>query len=115
MKYLLLIYNNPSMWDTLPAEDRDAIFNEVDSLVRELTESGEWVSGEALASTGTQTVQVRDGVPAVTDGPYAEAKEHLAGLCVVDCATPERAAEIAGRWPDARFGAMVVHPILDSA
>jgi hypothetical protein len=53
---------------------------EVDALMAELTESGEWVGGEALAdSSRTRTVRVRNGVPAVTDGPYAEAKEQLAG------------------------------------
>jgi len=111
---MLLIYNNPATLEALSEEERDELMGEVDALVTELTESGEWVGGEALADPShTRTVRVRGGVPAVTDGPFAEAKEQLAGYCVVDCERPERAVEIAARWPDARFWAMEVRQILD--
>jgi hypothetical protein len=113
---MLLIYNNPATFDSLSEEERDGLMGEVDALMTELTESGEWVGGEALAdSSQTRTVRVRGGVPAVTDGPYAEAKEQLAGYCMVDCESPERAIEIAARWPDARFWAMEVRPVMDTA
>jgi len=116
VKYMLLIYNNPATFDSLSEEERDGLMGEVDALMTELTESGEWVGGEALAdSSQTRTVRVRGGVPAVTDGPYAEAKEQLAGYCMVDCESPERAIEIAARWPDARFWAMQVRPVMDTA
>ncbi len=113
---MLLIYNNPATFDALSEEERDGLMGEVDALMTELTESGEWVGGEALAdSSQTRTVRVRGGVTAVTDGPYAEAKEQLAGYCMVDCESPERAVEIAARWPDARFWAMEVRPVMDTA
>jgi len=116
VKYMLLIYNNPATFESLSEEERDGLMGEVDALMTELTESGEWVGGEALAdSSQTRTVRVRGGVPAVTDGPYAEAKEQLAGYCMVDCESPERAIEIAARWPDARFWAMEVRPVMDTA
>jgi hypothetical protein len=71
---------------------------EVDALLKELTESGELVGTQALADpSNTKTVRVRDGVPAITDGPFAEAKEQLSGYLIVDCASPERATEIAAR------------------
>jgi hypothetical protein len=54
-------------------------------------------------------------VPAVTDGPFAEAKEQLAGYLVVECESPERAVEIAARWPDARYAAMEVRPIMHTS
>lgn len=74
------------------------------------------VGADALADpSNTKTVRVRGGVPAVTDGPFAEAKEHLGGYLVVDCETIERATEIAARWPNARFCAMEVRPIMDEA
>ncbi|WP_233507333.1 YciI family protein [Spongiactinospora gelatinilytica] len=62
----------------------------------------EWIGGEALADPfNSRTVRVRDGVPAVTDGPYLEAKEHLAGYCLVECESLERATAdrraLAGR------------------
>ncbi len=116
MKYMLLIYSNTAIWETLSKEELDGLMGEADALMKELADSGEWVGGEALADPSqTRTVRVRDGVPATTDGPFLEAKEHLAGYCVIDCETPERAAEIAARWPDARLCAMEVRPIMDGA
>ena len=66
------------------------------------------------APAATRTVRVRGGVPATTDGPFVEAKEHQAGYAVLDCETPERVAEIAARMPDARFAAVEVHPVVDT-
>ena len=115
MKYMLLIYNNPAMLEALPEADMKAIMDDVDSIMAELTETGEWLGGVGLAHPSqTKTVRVRDGVPAITDGPYVEAKEQFAGYCMLECDTPERAIEIATRWPDARYVAMEVRPIMDS-
>jgi hypothetical protein len=81
----------------------------------ELTVSGELVGGEALADpTQTRSIRAQDGVPVVTDGPLAEAKEQFGGYLIVDCDTPERATEIAARWPNARFAAMEVRPIMNT-
>jgi len=116
MKYMLLIYNNAAVLEALPAAERDAFMGEVDPIMKELIESGELVGGEALAHpSNTKTVRVRDGVAATTDGPFAEAKEQLAGYLIVDCETPERAISIAERWPDAKYWAMEVRPIMDTA
>jgi hypothetical protein len=104
VKYMLLIYNNPAMLETLPEAEMKAIMNDVGALMSELQESGEWLGGEALAHPSqTKTVRVRDGVPAITDGPYIESKEQFAGYCMLDCESLERATEIATRWPDARY------------
>jgi hypothetical protein len=115
VKYVLLIYQNEAARQAL-AEDLDALTGEVDAIIEELTASGEWVGGEALADASqARTVKVRDGVPAVTDGPFVEAKEHLAGYYLVECETLERALEIAARWPDARWGALEVRPLMAPA
>lgn len=112
MKYLLLIYANEETKEVL-ANDREKIWAEVDQLMAELTESGEWVSGHALGTPDqARRVRIQAGVPVVTDGPFAEAKEYIAGYCVVECASVERATEIAARWPDARLGGMEVWPML---
>ena len=116
MKYMLLIYDNPETREAFFGEGDDESMGEVDALMKELTESGELVGGEALADpSNTKTVRVRGGVPAITDGPFAEAKEHLGGYLVIECESPERATEIAARWPNARFCAMEVRPIMDTA
>ncbi|HEY3142724.1 MAG TPA: YciI family protein [Acidimicrobiales bacterium] len=113
MKYLLLIYQNPAAREALPEPEVTAMGDEVDTIIDELVETGEWVGGEGLADPSTaRTVRVRDGVAAVTDGPFAEAKEQMVGYCIVDCESRERAVEIAARWPDARRWGMEVRPIL---
>jgi hypothetical protein len=125
MKYLLLIYSNPENWEhpmflrnpeflAMQEDERAELTSQAQGLHKEITESGELIVGAALADpVNTRTVRVRDGVPATTDGPFIEAKEQLAGYFVVDCDSPERAAEIAARFPDARFAAVEVHPIMD--
>lgn len=117
MKYMLLIYNRPGFAEELTEAERDELFGEVDAIMAELTESGELVGGEALADPSTtKTVRERGGQPAVTDGPFLEAKEHFAGYLTVDCETEERAVEIAKRWPDVRRGGrMEVRAIMNQA
>ena len=112
MKYMLLIHHNPNFMDD-PPEPMDQIGAEVGRLIDELTASGEWVGGEGLADVSqAKVVRVRDGVPAVTDGPYLEAKEHLAGYCIIDCDSLDRALEVAATWPDARWMGVEVRPVM---
>ncbi|TMR35312.1 YciI family protein [Actinomadura geliboluensis] len=117
MKYMLLIYNRPGFVEELTEAEREALFGEVDAIMAELTESGEMVQGNALAdATTAKTVRARDGQPAVTDGPFLEAKEHFAGYIMVDCESQERAVEIASRWPDVRYGGyMEVRAVMTEA
>jgi hypothetical protein len=113
VKYLLMIYMNPTLFESLSQEERDAVMTAHDAFQEPLRESGELVGFAALADPpGGTTVRVRDGVPAVTDGPYLEAKEHLAGFYVVDTATLERANELAAQIPDARYTAIEVRPLI---
>jgi hypothetical protein len=126
VKYLILIYGNPRSWRhplfaqapeflALPAPERDELVGRWEALREEITASGELVSGVALdAPATTRTIRVRDEAAFSTDGPYAESKEHLAGYLVVECASAERATDIAARIPDARFAAVEVRPILDA-
>jgi hypothetical protein len=94
----------------------NAVMKEVGELMGELEASGEWVGGEALADMSqTKVVRLRDGAPAVTDGPFVEAKEVLAGYCIIEAESPERAVEIAARWPDARFNGVELRPIMDTS
>ena len=117
MKFMLLIYNRPGFIENLTEQERTELFAEVDSIMNELTASGELIGGQALADpSGARTVRQRDGWPQVTDGPFIESKEQFAGYVAVDCDGIERAAEIAARWPDVRFGgAMEIRAIMDEA
>jgi hypothetical protein len=116
VKYMLLIWNRPGFVEGLSEQERNAIFGEVDEIMKELTESGELVGGAALADPAqTRTVRLVGDRPEITDGPFMESKEQFAGYLTVDCDSPERAAEIAARWPDVRMGLGVleVRPVMD--
>lgn len=117
MKYMLLIFNRPGFVEELSEDERTALFAEVDTIMSELQKSGEWVGGEGLADPSTaKIVRDRGGQPAVTDGPFLEAKEHFAGYLTVDCESEERAVEIAKRWPDVRYGGhMEVRAVMSDA
>jgi hypothetical protein len=116
MRYMLLIYNNPATYEAFSQDERDELFGQVDRIMNELAGSGEWVGGEGLADASTaKTVRVRGDVPAVTDGPFVEAKEQLAGYCIVDCETIDRAVQIAAEWPDAKHFAMEVRALMSGS
>jgi hypothetical protein len=110
---MVLIYNRPGFVQDLTEAERGELFGEVDAILKELTDSGELLGTEALADPSTtRTVRVRDGAPAVTDGPFIEAKEQFAGYLLLDCANLERAIDVAARWPDAKRFAMEVREVL---
>lgn len=125
MKYLLMIYSNPKNWEhpmflqnraflAMSEKERATIVKQAEALLKEITESGEFVAGVALADPAcTKTIRVRNNAATTTDGPYLEAKEQLAGYFVIDCESPQRATEIAARFPDAQFAAVEVRPIMD--
>jgi hypothetical protein len=116
MKYLLLIYGNQETWDSFPSEQFEEVIKETNALQKELFESGEWISAYGVADQAeAKTVRVRNGVPAVTDGPYLEAKEYLGSIDIIDCDSYERALEIASRVPYARYNAVEVRPLMAEA
>ncbi|SHM54723.1 YciI family protein [Cryptosporangium aurantiacum] len=116
MKYLLLIHMNPTVFETLSEEEKNAVFAGHEAFTAELKETGEMLGFVALADPASSTtVRVRDGAVDATDGPYVEAKEFLAGYYAVDCETPERAVELAAKIPDASFNAIEVRPVMAEA
>jgi hypothetical protein len=113
MRYILLIYQNSEAWNGLSPQDKQVFMQAAGDIVEELSATGEWVGGEGLADASqARSTHVRDGVDTVTDGPFLEAKEALAGYCIVDVATPERAEEIAARWPDAQRWGMEIRALM---
>jgi hypothetical protein len=108
MQYLLLIYDNDKRY----AKGYDpAELGEYRAFGQEFAKSIK--GGNALQATNTAaTVRVRDGKRLVTDGPFAETKEQLAGYYLVEAATKDEAIAIAARIPGARFGSVEVRPIM---
>ena len=120
MKYMILVQSNPHFqerWEALSDAERESFGYRHVALTRELAESGELVLSEALADpASTKRVTAVAGRPAMTtDGPFAEAKEHLAGFYLVDCDDEQRALDIAARVPDAVWGLVEVRPLLDTS
>jgi hypothetical protein len=107
MKYMILVYASQQDYDALtgnPAagkprwspDDFAAMGQFMEAFNKELAESGELVDTRGLtAPAHARRIQLRDGAPVVTDGPYAETQEVLAGYWIVECATFDRATEIA--------------------
>jgi hypothetical protein len=115
MKYLLLIHMNPTLFEALSQAERDAIFAGHDEFQKVLKDTGELVGFAALADpSNTKTVRIREEALAVTDGPYVEAKEFLAGYYVVECESVERAVELGALIPDAKITAIEVRPVMES-
>jgi hypothetical protein len=116
VKYLILVHSNPHFaerWRGLTDAQRAAFGPDHRALTDELLESGELIVSEGLADPAlAQRVTATPSGTAVADGPFAEVKEHLAGFYLVDCATRERAVEIAARVPDAVWGLVEVRPVL---
>jgi hypothetical protein len=114
MKYLMLIYENPGTRETFFADKE--LMGRVNAIVDELQESGEFVAGEGLADPSqAKAVRATDGVPAVTDGPFAEAKEFLGGFMIVECESMDRALDVAKRFPHIGTGGMEVRPLMDGS
>ena len=112
MKYMLLIYGNDETWDTLHTEGIEQVLDQHRVLSEELKANGELVDGMGLTTANARVVKVSDGVAAVTDGPFTEAKEVLAGYYIVDCDL-DRATEIAARLPEARYSPIEIREFTD--
>lgn len=108
MKYMIMMFGSQRDYDMLTgkpgegatwaAEDIAAMHSFMQKWNNELVESGEFVDGQGLAAPAhTRRIQLRNGVPVVTDGPYPETQEVLAGYTIVECASFDRATEIAAR------------------
>jgi hypothetical protein len=102
VKYLLVLNINPDVLAALTEAEQQAIFAGHEKFMATTKESGEFHSTVALAEPAkSAVVKVRNGVPAVTDGPFVESKEFLGGYYLVDVASAERAYELAALIPDA--------------
>lgn len=116
MKYVILISSNPDsrrIWESFSDSQRADGLRAYAALNDELVDAGEWVAGEALADPSQgRRISVREGRTLATDGPYAEAKEALAGFFLVDCKDLDRAVEIAARVPEASLGLVEVRPVV---
>ena len=105
MKYLCLVYGEESAIQAV--DDRHCV--DFDKSIRD---TGQCLASEALQPVSTATtVRVRNGKVSVTDGPFAETKECLAGFYMIEARDLNEAIQIASRIPPAQVGSVEVRPI----
>jgi len=113
MKYLCLVYVDDNAFEPLDAAGQYKL--DTDSLAydRELERRGHFIAAQALeAPAASRTVRVRNGQVSVTDGPFAETKEHLAGFILIEAGDLDEAVRLAADIPMARLGSIEVRPIM---
>lgn len=111
MKYMLLIYTDEQAWTQ---SERERCYAESTELTHQLEADGQYLAAAPLHPVSTATsLQVRDGKPLVTDGPFAETREQLGGYFLIDARDLDEAIGIAARIPGARKGTVEIRPVLE--
>jgi len=114
MQYLTLIHIDPALMAELPDAEYDRLmrgcFDKADALQQEGCLHG---SQQLEAPDTARTLRVRDGIERITDGPFAETREFLAGFNLIEAGSMDEAMRIAQEFPWARFGSIEVRPVRD--
>ncbi len=114
MRYVLLIYGSEAASSRMTQEERTALMQAHSAFANETQQRGLLTGGAALQPTSTATtIRVRNGKTLITDGPFAETKEQLAGFYVLNCKDLDEAIEMAARVPDALSGSVEIRPVLE--
>ena len=108
---MLLVYLDES-WGRLSLAERQRIYQEQRESTEPLRASGQYLGGNPLHTPSTATtVRVRDGKRLLTDGPFAETREHLGGYMLIDVRDLNEAIEFAARGPLARVATIEIRPV----
>jgi hypothetical protein len=113
MKYLLLIYSKEGVW---PPDEHQVALNESIELCHQLHARGKYLDAAPLLPVSTAaSVKIRDGLPMVIDGPFAETKEQLGGYFLIDADDLDDAISIAASIPGTRRGTTEIRPLFELA
>jgi len=108
---MMLIYMEDQ---ALNEAEREHCYVESTELAHQLKANGQYLGSSPLQPTSTATsVRVRDGKRLVTDGPFAETREHLGGYFMIEAGNLDEAIGIAGRIPGARVGTVEIRPVIE--
>ena len=111
MKYLLMIYMGEN---AMTDSEREHCYIESTQLCHDLQSKGQYLSANPLQPVTTATsLRIREGKRMVTDGPFAETREHLGGYFLVEAKDLDEAIGIASRIPGARKGTVEIRPLLE--
>lgn len=114
MKFICLGYLDDKRWEDLPDSDRNAMMDECFTYDDVLRENGHFAGGEALQGAGTaKTLRWRNGKVSVTDGPFAETKEVLGGILILEAESLDQAVELMSRHPGVKAGPFEIRPAAD--
>ena len=114
MQYLTLIHIDPVLLAELPQDEYDRLMRGCFAKADALRDAGCLHGSQQLLEPATaRTLRVRDGLARVTDGPFAETREFLAGFNLIEADSMEAAMAIAREFPWARFGSIEVRPVRD--
>lgn len=112
MKYVALVYYQEQLINAMSEQAWHDLNQECIAGGERLRTQGNYLAGEALQSIDTATtVRVRNGETVITDGPFAETKEQLAGFYLLEARDLNEALQLASRIPPARLGSIEVRPI----
>ena len=114
MQYLTLIHIDPALIVELPEAEYDRLMRGCFAKADALRNGGSLHGSQQLEAPDTaKTLRVRDGVSRVTDGPFAETREFLAGFNLIEADSMDEAMRIAQQFPWAQFGSIEVRPVRD--
>ena len=114
MKYICLGYIEPGKFENMAETDRNAMLDECFGYDDELRSNGHFAGGEALQSSNTaKTVHWKNGKATVMDGPYAETKEQLGGILVLEARDLNHAVQLISQHPGVRMGPFEIRPAAD--
>ncbi|QNN47672.1 YciI family protein [Thermomonas brevis] len=114
MQYLTLIHIDPALLAELPQDDYDRLMRGCFEKADALRDAGHLHGSQQLLEPDTaRTLRVRDGLARITDGPFAETREFLAGFNLIEAESMDAAMEIARQFPWSRFGSIEVRPVRD--
>jgi len=113
MKYMLLIYMEEN---AMNPQEREQCYTDSTQLCHDLAARGKFIGANPLQPVATATsVRVREGKRLVTDGPFAETREHLGGYFMIEAKDLDEALSVAAKIPGARKGTVEVRPVLELA
>ena len=114
MKFILVIYNDPKLYDALPPAETDGMMRDCLTHADELRKDGRLKESQMLEDASqAKSVRIRNGRTKVTDGPFSEAKEVLGGFNLIEARDMDEAVRIASEFPWARTGCVEVRPVRD--
>ena len=114
MKFICLGYMEPDKFERMSESDRNAFLDDCFTYDDVLARNGHFAGGEALQNASTaKTLRWKNGKVSVTDGPYAETKEQLGGLLVLEARDLKHAIELMSKHPGVRVGPFEIRAAAD--